>query len=84
MLAKDRFVGQRESLGLERVPRRVFAEWGFGLTRQVLHVNDRTARGAPSRQQIGDPLFRLGIIPRSPARIVKPLLHVDEEEGGFG
>jgi hypothetical protein len=42
-------------------------------------VNDRAAGGAPSREQIGDPPFCVGIVPRSQARIVKALLHVDEE-----
>jgi hypothetical protein len=42
-------------------------------------VNDRPAGGAPSRQQIGNPLFCIGIIPRPPARIVQALLHVDKE-----
>jgi len=79
MLAEDRFVGHRQRLDLEGVARRVFAKWGVGFKRQMLDVNDRPASGAPSRKQIGNPLFRIGIIPCSPARIVKALLHVDEE-----
>ena len=79
MLAEDRFVGPRQSLDLEGMARRVFAKWGLGFKRQMLDVNDRPAGGAPSRKQIGNPLFCIGIIPRSPARIVKALLDVDEE-----
>jgi len=44
----------------------------------------RPAGGAPGREQFGDPLFRVGIVARSPPRIVKALLHVDEEQGGGG
>ena len=84
VLAEDRFVGHRQSLDLEGVTRRVFAKWGLGFKRQMLDVNDRPAGGAPRRKQIGNPLFCIGIIPRSPARIVKALLHVDEEQGGAG
>jgi hypothetical protein len=84
MLLEDRFVGHRQSLDLEGVARRVFAKWGLGLERQMLDVDDRPAGGAPSRKQIGDPLLCIGIIPRSPARIVKALLHVDEEQRGAG
>ena len=79
MLAEDRFAGQRQRLDLEGVARRVFAKCGLGFKRRMLDVNDRPAAGAPSREQIGDPLFRVGIVPRSQARIVKALLHVDEE-----
>jgi hypothetical protein len=49
---------------------------------QMLDVDHRPAGGAPGREQIGDPLFCVGVVPRSPARIVKALLRVDEEQGG--
>jgi hypothetical protein len=84
MLAEDRFVGRRQSLQLERVARAVFAKRGLGLKRQMLDVNDRPASGPPSGEQIGNPPFCVGIIPRSPARIVEALLHVDEEQGSVG
>jgi hypothetical protein len=79
VLAEDRFVTHRERLDLEGVAGRVFAKCGMGLERRMLDVNDRAAGGAPNREQIGDPLFCVGIVPRSQARIVKALLHVDEE-----
>jgi hypothetical protein len=79
MLLEDRLVGHRQSLDLEGVARCVFAKGGLGLERQMLDVNHRPAAGAPSCQQIGNPLFRVGIVPRSPSRIVEALLHVDEE-----
>ena len=79
MLLKDRFAGHGQRLDLEGVTRRVFAKWGLRFKRQMLHVDDRPSGGAPGREQIGDPLFRVGIVPRSPTRIVKTLLHVDEE-----
>jgi hypothetical protein len=79
MLAEDRFVGHRQRLDLEGMARRVFAKWGLGFKRRMLDVNDSPAGGTPSREQIGDPLFCGGIVPRSQARIVKALLHVDEE-----
>ena len=79
MLLEDRLVGHRQSLDLEGVARCAFAKGRQGLERQVLHVNDRPAAGAPSCQQIGNPLFRVGIVPRFLSRIVEALLHVDEE-----
>jgi hypothetical protein len=79
MLAEDRFVGHGQRLDFEGVARRIFAKWGLRFTRQMLDVNDRPAGGAPSCEQIGDPLFRVGIVPHSQARIVETLLHVDEE-----
>ncbi len=79
MLAEDRFVGRRQSLDLEDVAWCVVATWGLRFKRQMLDVDDRSAGGAPGRKQIGDPLFCIGIIPRSPARIVKALLDVDPE-----
>ena len=79
MLAEDRFVGHGPGLDLEGVAGRVFAKWGLRFKRQMLDVDDRLPGGAPSREQIGDPLFCVGIVPHSPARIVKPLLHVNEE-----
>ena len=79
MLAKDRFVAHRQRLDFEGVPRRVFAKCGMGFKRRMLDVNDRPAAGTPGRKQIGDPLFCVGIVPRSQARIVKALLHVNEE-----
>jgi hypothetical protein len=48
----------------------------------MLDVNDRLRGSAPSRKQIGNPLFGIWIIARSPAGIVKALLHIDEEQGG--
>jgi len=45
----------------------------------MLDVNDRPTAGAPSREQIGDPLFCIGIVARSPARVFEALLNVDEE-----
>ena len=79
VLAKDGFVAYRQRLDLEGVARRVFAKCGMGFKRRMLDVNDRPAGGAPGREQIGDPLFCVGIVPRSQARIVEALLHVDEE-----
>jgi hypothetical protein len=79
MFTEDGFAGYRLRLDLEGVAWRVFAKWGLRFKRQMLDVNDRPAGGAPSREQIGDPLFCVGIVPRFPARIVKALLHVDEE-----
>jgi len=79
MLVEDRFAGHRQRLDFENVPRRVFAKCGMGLKRGMLDVNDGSAGGAPSREKIGDPLFCVGIVPRPQARIVKALLHVDEE-----
>jgi hypothetical protein len=48
----------------------------------MLNVNNRLAAGAPNRQQVRDPLFGIRVIPRSPARIVEALLHIDEQQGG--
>lgn len=79
MLVEDRFAGHRQRLDLEGVAGRVFAKCRLRFKRRMLDVDDRPAGGAPGREQIGDPLFCLGIVPRSQARIVKTLLHVDEE-----
>jgi hypothetical protein len=79
MFPENRFVGQRQHLDLEGAARRVFATRGLGFKRQMLDVDDRPAGGTPCRKQLGHPLFCLGIVPRSPARIVKALLHVNEE-----
>ena len=79
MLAEDRLAGHRQRLDLEGVARRVFAKRRLRFKRQVLDMDDRPEGGAPSREQIGDPLFCVRIVPRSPARIVKALLHVDEK-----
>jgi hypothetical protein len=45
----------------------------------VLNVNDRTAGGAPSGEQIGNALFRVGIVSFSQSGAVKAFLHVDDE-----
>jgi len=79
MLAEDRFVGHWLCLDLEGMTRRVFTKWGVWLQRQMPDVNDRPVGGAPSRQQIGDPLFCVGVIPLSATRIVHALLHIDDE-----
>jgi hypothetical protein len=50
----------------------------------MLDVNDRPTSGTPRGKEIGNPPFCVGIVPRSPARIVKALLHVDEKQGGSG
>jgi hypothetical protein len=79
MLVKDRFAGHWQRLDLEGVTRRVFAKRRSRFERRMLDVNDGLCGSAPSRKQIGNPLFRIGIIARSPARIVKALLHIDEQ-----
>jgi len=45
----------------------------------VLDVDDSSSAPAPGREKISDPLFGLGIVPRTQARIVKAPLHVDDE-----
>jgi hypothetical protein len=84
MFAEDRLAGHWQGLALEGVARSVFAKRRLGFKRQMLDVNDRSSRGAPGREQVGNPPFCLWIIPRSPARMVKALLHVDEEQCGAG
>ena len=79
MLAEDGFAGPRQRFGLECVARRAFAKWGPRFERLMLGVDHRPAGRAPGREQVGDPPFGVGIVPRSPARIVEALLHVDEE-----
>jgi hypothetical protein len=79
MFAEDRFVGYRQRFDLESVARLVFAKRGMRLERHMLDVDDGPAGRTPSREQIGDPLFRVRVVPRSQARIVQALLHVDEE-----
>ena len=84
VLAENRFAVKRASLDLECVARRVGAKRGVGHKREMLNVDDWPARRAPGGEQIGNPLFRIRVIPRSPARIVEALLYVDEEKGGAG
>ena len=79
VLAENRFADHWQRLDLEGVARRVCAKWRLRFKRQMLDVNDRPVGGAPGRKQIGDPLLCGGIVPRPPARVVKTLLHVDEE-----
>jgi hypothetical protein len=80
MFAEDRLARHRQGLALEGVPRSVFAKRRLGFKRQMLDVNDWPSCGAPRREQLGNPLFCLWIIPRSPARMVKALLYVDEKQ----
>ena len=64
--------------------RPVLLQGGLGLEGKVLDVNHRPSIGPPRRQQIGDPLFRLRIVPGAISRIVESLLHVNEEQGRAG
>ena len=79
VLAKYSLVRRGLRLDLKGVTRPVLAKWRLRFKRQMLDVNDRPTAGAPSREQIGDPLFCIGIIARSPARVFEALLYVDEE-----
>ena len=79
VLAKYSLVRRGLRLDLKGVTRPVLAKRRLGFKRQMLDVNDRPAAGAPSCEQIGDPLFCIGIVARSPARVFEALLNVDEE-----
>jgi hypothetical protein len=48
----------------------------------VLHVNDRTVRLAPGRQERSNVSLRAGVVPFAPARIVETLLDIDQEQRG--
>jgi hypothetical protein len=60
--------------------RRIFAKGRLRFQRQMLDMDDWPAGGTPPREEIDNALLRLGVVPRSPARIVKALLHVDEKQ----
>jgi hypothetical protein len=45
----------------------------------MLDMNDRQTGDAPGREQISDPPLGIEIVPGAPARLVKPLLDVDDE-----
>src|ERR1051325_4077987 len=80
MLADDWLAFARLGLRLDFIARLSWPQHRSRLHRVVTHMNDRTSARPPRFQQARDVLLRRRIVALPHPRIVKRLLHIDDNE----